>query len=55
MSCKQKKRKLGMKGKEREIQDSRLRKEQTRKVISDLRKHECTSFNQGEVVKGEEL
>lgn len=55
MSYKLKKRKLGMKGKEREIQDSRLRKQQTRKVISDMRKHECTGFNQGEAVKGEEL
>lgn len=44
-----------MKGKEREVQDSRLRKWQTRKMISDPRKHECTGFNQGEAVKGDEL
>ena len=44
-----------MKGKEGEIQDSRLRNSQKRKIISDLRKLEFIGFGQGEAVKGEEL
>lgn len=44
-----------MKGKEGEIQDSRLRNSQKRKIISDLRKLEFIGFGQGEAAKGEEL